>query len=508
MVTLFLGPQCQLHAAGKENMLGRQRGQDKTRWEPATGVTPVSPLHRPATVLAHRCSDCSFPLSFHARTEASLKKAYDLVVRLCRALSGADAALAPSGSVSGALRMDATLALAVALLATGDHAVRKLLRGCGVTRLALPAAGLLALDLALNDEEAGRFFLAPTDGDRTSSTDARDPARPPPPARPSAIHLTPSRAAGSAAAPSGPAARPPSAGSPQRGQQGRGRGEGGEDGEEAQGNGRKRKCETGAAGEVVVLCEAARHGGRPDVEQEQKFDFRACRSLQDAAKLVHARFGFAPEVEVQLCRHADGEPLSLAALQATGDGARQALLKLDGALAGFDVSHTRSNVPKKRALEALARNNYTQLLALLELCDNSLQYTREAPRQVELRINEGARWFEIFDNGVGFDPGSYERFAALGARGSTQDGDATKRLEGVKRFFTSDFSKYGVGIKEALVFLGDQYVMKSTKKNSPVENPPVPPPRPAPLPRGAPGSARRAAERRRGGAGAVRGKVR
>jgi hypothetical protein len=146
-------------------MLGRQRGQDKTRWEPATGVTPVSPLHRPATVLAHRCSDCSFPLSFHARTEASLKKAYDLVVRLCRALSGADAALAPSGSVSGALRMDATLALAVALLATGDHAVRKLLRGCGVTRLALPAAGLLALDLALNDEEAGRFFLAPTDGD-------------------------------------------------------------------------------------------------------------------------------------------------------------------------------------------------------------------------------------------------------------------------------------------------------------------------------------------------------
>ena len=162
-------------------MLGRQRGQDKTRWEPATGVTPVSPLHRPATVLAHRCSDCSFPLSFHARTEASLKKAYDLVVRLCRALSGADAALAPSGSVSGALRMDATLALAVALLATGDHAVRKLLRGCGVTRLALPAAGLLALDLALNDEEAGRFFLAPTDGDRTSSTDARDPARPPPP---------------------------------------------------------------------------------------------------------------------------------------------------------------------------------------------------------------------------------------------------------------------------------------------------------------------------------------
>ena len=36
---------------------------------------------------------------------------------------------------------------------------------------------------------------------------------------------------------------------------------------------------------------------------------------------------------------------------------------------------------------------------------------------MRIDINEEARLFEILDNGVGFDVGSYERFTALGAKG-------------------------------------------------------------------------------------------
>ena len=197
---------------------------------------------------------------------------------------------------------------------------------------------------------------------------------------------------------------------------------------------------------VEVLCEAERYGGKrvsSVVVPPSSLSPPHVLShfLQDALGL--------PGRPLLALASLSGEPLSDQEVQTSVPSC--ALLLIDGSVAEFSIERKRSNVPVKGFLDDLATCQYTILLAMCELIDNSVQSTKgnssSEGRTIDIDIDEiDSKTFTIFDNGMGFTLGDSADFATIGKKGRMNSAGedvepGTQKVTSYRSYFTSNISR-------------------------------------------------------------------
>eukprot|EP00741_Cyanophora_paradoxa_P001145 tig00000459_g1104.t1 len=151
-----------------------------------------------------------------------------------------------------------------------------------------------------------------------------------------------------------------------------------------------------------------------------------------------------------------------------------AVLRIHKIIVGRDGDKFRERIQTIPSTK-LYRNMTKDLnfaFALMELIDNSVEATKAnfgKDRGIEIRINLRRRVIEIADNGWGMSEEEIRKFAKLGdSQHITKhvSADIRDKDEQYKYFMNSELSRYGVGAKSAMFYLGSVVRVNSKVQDS------------------------------------------
>eukprot|EP00960_Hanusia_phi_P054313 762616-Hanusia_phi.AAC.7 len=122
-------------------------------------------------------------------------------------------------------------------------------------------------------------------------------------------------------------------------------------------------------------------------------------------------------------------------------------------------------IPKKKELLRASTANYSFVTALGELVDNSLQYVlrkpENEPKKILVILDSVNKTLVLEDNGVGCNDA-----LKMLEFGSKQEQEVYDPSKSFRRYMRGDFSRYGVGTKNACKSLGETYVVSSKTKSA------------------------------------------